>query len=445
MHLVADLHIHSKYSRAVSPKMNVEEITRWSEKKGIDIVASSDWTHPVWLAELKSILEPAADGLFKAKNLKTKKPVYFILSTEISCIYNQAGATRRIHIVVLAPSFAAVDKINNKLLARGAKLASDGRPILGLSAYDLTALILDSDPNCFIIPAHIWTPWFSLYGSKSGFDSINECFGNYAKYIYAIETGLSSDPAMNWQIKELDSRAIISSSDAHSGPKLAREVTVFDIPNNLSYNTILAAIKNSNPVNFVPEKGKITYTVEFYPEEGKYHYTGHRNCHIVQSPDQTAKKGKVCSVCGRPLTVGVMHRVNDLTTRKSQEINIENIKIGDVKAEKFNNRPPFIKLVPLLEIIAESLNIGPATKGVYNEYDKLINNLGSELEILINTKIEDIKAITLPKIAEAITRVRRADICIDPGFDGQFGVVKIWGEGKKEGESASAQDQMTLF
>lgn len=444
MKLVADLHLHSKYSRAVSQKMDIAHITDWAIKKGINLVATSDWTHPVWLSQLKANLTPSFPGLFKPKN-NPQAPVDFLLSTELSSIYNQDNQVRRIHLLVFAPSFETVDKINAKLLSLGANLGSDGRPILGLSAITLSRLIFDIDPNCLIIPAHIWTPWFSLYGSKSGFDSLNQCFGQFSKYIYAIETGLSSDPLMNWQIKELDNRAILSFSDAHSPSKLAREATVFDLPQSPSFSLVSKAIKSG--FNLPPKTNSsphINYTIEFYPEEGKYHYTGHRNCQISQSPSQTKKKGKICPVCTRPLTVGVAQRVADLSGRALQDISLKKATIGsNIKAISYNNRPPFVKLVPLQEILAQCLDVSPNTKQVFSQYQKLINNFENELNLLINVKIDDIKSLSGPKIAQAIKKVRQQDIYIKPGFDGQFGTVKIWPEQKEERQPS--QDQMSLF
>ncbi|MDP4030728.1 MAG: endonuclease Q family protein, partial [Candidatus Beckwithbacteria bacterium] len=290
MQVVADLQLHSKYSRAVSPDMVIPIMAEWGEKKGIDLLATGDWTHPLWFKELEANLEEAGEGIYKLKN-STKK-TRFLLSGEISSIYTDGGKGRRVHTLFFAPSLEVVRKINEELVKRGANLLSDGRPIVGLSCQQLCEAVWGIDERVLVIPAHAWTPWFSLYGSKSGFDSIEACFGKYSDKIYAVETGLSSDPVMNWRIPDLDSRAIISSSDAHSPKKMGREATVFsgDLKGELTFTDIAGAIGE----RFLGEnKGrlKIAYTIEFYPEEGKYHYTGHRNCKVVQSPEETKKKG----------------------------------------------------------------------------------------------------------------------------------------------------------
>ena len=284
MQMICDLQIHSKYSRATSPRQNLPEISLWASKKGIDIIATGDWTHPLWFREIQSLLKEVSPGLFtlKQKLPEQKREVRFLLSTEISSIYSQGGQTRRVHNLIFSPSIETSAKIIAALQKQGCNLMADGRPIIGLSSIKLLELVLLIDPNCLFIPAHAWTPWFSIFGSKSGFNSIKECFGDLEKHIYAIETGLSSDPAMNWQISELDNRSILSFSDAHSGPKLGREATVFATINNeqlttdkIQYIDIANAIKQK-----VDSKLKIAYTIEFFPEEGKYHYTGHRACGI---------------------------------------------------------------------------------------------------------------------------------------------------------------------
>jgi len=514
MKIIADLHIHSKYSRAVSPEMTLPKIAEWGKKKGIGLLATGDWTHPLWFREIKANLEEVAEGLYRLKTsdgglrssekqvpedvrstfqpapnasfssgqrdniqsnsksgikgalekgvsylLKETGPL-FILSTEISSIYSQNGKGHRIHNVVLAPSIDTVEKINKTLQGRGANLMSDGRPITGIPAPDLVKLILGIDEKCLIIPAHVWTPWFSLYGSESGFDSINECFGDMAKYIYAAETGLSSDPAMNWRIAELDNRSIISCSDAHSGPKLGREATVFAESenrmsnvkcqmSNVSYDDIRKAIKGESG------KLKISYTLEFYPEEGKYHYTGHRNCGIKQSPEETKKLGEICPTCGRHLTIGVMHRVEQLATR---QLRTENLKLetdeNGVKWIGFNNRPPYAMLVPLQEILAEALGGLPSSQNIQNEYNNLVmsfaenGGIGGEFGVLLKESIGEITKIAGEKVAEGIKKVRMGDIFVDPGYDGVFGIVKIWSfdsaqdKGDKEEES---KKQMSLF
>lgn len=305
MQVVTDLQIHSRFSRAVSKQMVIPTIAEWARKKGIDIVATGDWTHPVWSRELKANLEEAGGGLYKVIGQEQDSPL-FLLSTEVSSIYSQAGIARRIHTLIFAPNFDVVEKINKELTKRGANLLSDGRPMMGLSAKIVAEIALGIDERVLIIPAHAWTPWYSLYGSKSGFDSISECFEELSDNIYAIETGLSSDPAMNWRIAELANRAIISFSDAHSPQKLGREATVFEL-DKPSFGNIRKAIKGEGDQ-------AIAYTIEFYPEEGKYHYTGHRKCNIIYSPNETRKRGTICPVCGKTLTVGVMSRVERLAS-----------------------------------------------------------------------------------------------------------------------------------
>lgn len=402
MEIIADLHLHSKYSRAVSQQMVIPEIAKWARKKGIDLVGTADWTHPLWLRELKGNLVEAGEGVFASRT--DPQGPKFILSTEISSIYSQGGKGRRIHNLILAPSFAVVEKINTALRNRGANLMSDGRPIIGLSARDLAELVLEVDKDCLIVPCHVWTPWFSLYGSQSGFDSIQECFGEFAANIYAIETGLSSNPAMNWRVEELDSKSIISFSDAHSPSKLGREATVFELPDGKQPSYF--AVKKS-----IIEQ-RITKTIEFYPEEGKYHYTGHRNCGVKQSPEETKKLGATCPVCGKKLTVGVMHRVEELASRPA-----------DYQPP---NRPPYKMLVPLMEILAESLGTAVSSQNVLNEYNKLSNTFESEFVVLLNTPIEEIVKISGEKVAEGIKKVRDGNIVVEPGYDGVFGIVKIW-------------------
>lgn len=417
MELTADLHLHSKYSRAVSQQMIVPQIARWAKRKEIDLVATADWTHPLWLRELKENLVEAGEGIFCYKD--EPKDVNFLLSTEISSIYSQKGRGHRIHNLVFAPSFEVVEKINKKLTTYGANLLSDGRPITNLSSIELCELVFSVSSDCLVIPAHVWTPWYSLYGSRSGFDSIRECFGKFSDQIHAIETGLSSDPAMNWRIKELDTRSIVSFSDAHSPQKMGREATVFKVKDTktLGYKDIRNAITNK----------RIAYTLEFYPEEGKYHYTGHRNCQVKQSPEETKKLGATCPVCGKRLTVGVMHRVQELADRPA-----------DYQPK---NRPTYKMLVPLMEILSESLGVGVSSQAVENEYNRLTEQIGSEFVVLLSAEINKIAEISGEKVAEGIKRVREGEIFVDPGFDGVFGTVKIWGEKKKKDE----QKQMSLF
>jgi len=453
MKIVADLQIHSKYSRAVSPEMVIPRIWEWAKRKGIRLMATGDWTHPLWIREIKNHLEEMGNGILKLKmeNEKWKmdeNDPFFLLATEISSIYSQGGKLRRIHTLFWVPTIDSVDKINKELTARGANLLSDGRPIVGLSAANLAELVLSIDDKALVIPAHCWTPWFSLYGSESGFDSVDECFGPYAKYIYGVETGLSSDPLMNWRIKELENRAILSFSDAHSGPKIGREATVFNLK-ELSFEAIREAIIGEQRTSSTSRgTSHIASTLEFYPEEGKYHFTGHRNCGIKQTPEETVKKGTTCPVCGRKLTVGVMHRVEQLAGRgeiKEEELNIKKDDIG-VKWIGFKNKPPFVRLVPLQEILSETIGGMPTSVGVQTEYRKLTDALGGEFTVLLKTPLSEIEKVSGGRVAQAIGKVRSGDIYVDPGFDGVFGKVEIWKENKEqEARPLNEKEQLSLF
>jgi len=399
MKFIADFHIHSKYSRATSKEMDLESLDKWAKIKGIKLLGTGDFTHPEWLKNLKEKLEPAELGLFK---LKSDDQTRFILTSEISCIYSKNNKVRKIHIVVFAPSFDVVEKINAHLGWIG-NLKSDGRPILGLDAKELAKIVLGISKDCLIVPAHIYTPWFSLFGSRSGFDSIEECFEEYSKYIYAGETGLSSDPPMSWRNSALDKITLISNSDAHSPQKIGREANVFDA--ELTYQEITRIIKEKDAKKFL-------YTIEFFPEEGKYHYDGHRNCEIRLSPQESKKYNNICPTCGRPLTIGVMNRVDSLADRK-QGFSLE----GAI---------PFKSLIPLNEIIAESLGMTTASKRVGEEYNNLTKKLGSEFHILLDITKEEFASATLPEIAEGIIRTREGKVFITPGYDGVFGKVRIF-------------------
>ena len=415
MKFIADFHLHSKYSRATSPKTDLENLDKWAKIKGIQVLGTGDFTHPEWFQELKEKLEPAEPGLFKLKNSNSE--TRFVLTSEISCIYSKGGRVRKIHIVVFAPSFEIVEKINTQLGWIG-NLKSDGRPILGLDSKELAKIVLNISKDCLIVPAHIMTPWFGIFGSKSGFDSIEECFEDYSKYIYALESGLSADPAMLWRIPDGRKLTIISNSDAHSGPKLGREANVFNT--ELDYFSIMEAIKSKNPEKFL-------YTIEFHPEEGKYHYDGHRNCGISLSPLESKKYSNICPHCGKPMTIGVLSRVEKLADKP------EGFKPDGVI--------PFKSLVPLEEIIAESLGQNTGTKQVEAEYKNLIEKFGQEFKILLDISKTDLESATLPKIAEGIMRVREGKVSVEPGFDGVFGKVRIF----SKAEQKKLPNQKTLF
>lgn len=461
MKVIADLQLHSRFARAVSPQMTIPVISQWAEKKGINLVATGDWTHPLWFRELTTNLEEAGDGVYRLKEGVTgagepqgrgpsvatwrnglgagewQDPM-FLLSTEISSIYSQGGKVRKVHTLIFAPDFATVEKINSELTLRGANLMSDGRPIVGLSARTVAEIALSVNDKCLIIPAHAWTPHFSIFGSVSGFDSIEECFEELAPNIYAIETGLSSDPAMNWRIAELTNKQIVSFSDAHSPAKLGREATVFEMP-EVSFENVRKAIVGKN----VPPH--ISFTIEFYPEEGKYHFTGHRNCRVVYSPNEARKLGTICPVCGKALTIGVMSRVEHLATLDVEtESKTDKMGVRWVY-DKEGKHPPYIMMVPLLEILSEALSFGVGSQKVVESYEGLVSTLGSEFKILLETEVSEIEKVAGAKVAEAISKVRSGDIVIEPGYDGVFGKVKIWSPSAKASKDETPVDQGTLF
>ncbi len=442
MEIIADLEVHSKYSRAVSSAMDVPTINLWAFKKGIDLVGTGDFTHPMWFRELESNLVEENQGIYKLKSpskdfVSESKKVRFLLTSEVSCIYTHKGKGRRVHVIVILPTFTSVQNFNKELTKRGANLFSDGRPIIGLTLSQVAEIALNVSPKALIIPAHVWTPWFGFYGSMSGYDSLHEAFGDYEKFIPAVETGLSSDPAMNWRIAELANKRIVSFVDAHSPQKLGREATVFEL-DKLNYDAIGRAVWGKGPE-------EIAYTIEFYPEEGKYHYTGHRKCEVVYSPNETRKKGLTCPVCGRILTLGVMSRVESLSAGE-QEVETQDDKYGVrwIKAKEVGGvKKPYVMLVPLLEILAESLSSGVSSKKVTGLYDHLVAKLGSEFSILLKTDVDAIKNIAGEKVSEAIMKVRLGDISIKPGFDGVFGEVKIWFS--SEASEDKTQEQTSLF
>lgn len=401
---ILDLHIHSKYSRACSPELELPKIAKTCETKGIDIVATGDYTHPVWLAHIKENLEETENGIYKLKNNQSK--IGFILSTEVSCIYKHAGKTRRLHLVLLAPNISAVEKLIAKLEARGINLKSDGRPIMGMSAKDLLKIMLETDERFFMIPAHAWTPWFAIFGSKSGYDSIEECFEELTPHIQAIETGLSSDPPMNHRLKQLDKIVMVSNSDAHSLDNLGREANVFCFnKENITYDEIVNVIKSG-------DKKKFLYTIEFYPEEGMYHFDGHADCKICWSPNESKRNKNICPVCKKSLTVGVLHRVDDLADRKEKDVLV-------------NQFIPHKYIVPLRELIGKVFDVGKKSKKVEKEYNYLINNLGNEFYILLHASIEEIDKMASDKnIAMSIANMRAGAVKIYPGYDGVYGVVE---------------------
>lgn len=428
MKFVADFHIHSHYSRATSKELTFEHLHKWAQLKGVQVVGSGDLTHPGWLQEMREKLEPAEEGLFRLKDefaaamqsdvfAACQQPVRFILSGEISNIYKKNDKTRKNHNVVFLPSFEAVEKFQDNLEKIG-NIRSDGRPILGLDARDLLEIVLETDPQAHLIPAHIWTPWFSLFGSKSGFDSIEECFEDLTPHIFALETGLSSDPPMNWRLSVLDRYTLVSNSDAHSPQKLAREANLFGT--ELSYPSIFEALKSGNPETFLG-------TIEFFPQEGKYHYDGHRKCGICWDPQTTQRHNGICPVCGKKVTVGVMHRVAALADRQ--------------EGEKPAEAAPFYSLIPLPEILAEAHNVGSGSKRVRQSYEYLLTQLGSELAILQDIPPEEIERIGGGLLAEGIRRMRVGKVITNAGYDGEYGAIKLF----EEQERTSLTMQMGFF
>jgi len=471
MRYIADLHIHSKYSRACSKRLELETIAAWAQIKGINVISCGDFTHPRWFAVIEKKLVETAPGLYSLKNeyhsavhaerRKNGISSYakatedkadadralpsFILTTEISCIYSKAGSVRRVHVLIFAPSLDAVRRINAALAMLG-KLASDGRPILGLDAKELLKIISNISPDCYMVPAHIWTPWFAVFGSKSGFNSLEECFDELTPHIFAAETGLSSDPRMNWHCSIVNPVTLISNSDAHSLEKLGREANVFE-GTDISYPLIRDALKNAchpDPNNVIPASSvipakagiqkhlgsqkpsgyeanrsghsteqsiplRLSYTVEFFPEEGRYHLDGHRDCGVSLNPAQTKKFKGLCPTCSKPLTIGVLHRVMELADQDPREQ--ERKKIG------------FKNIIPLQELIGQALQQGVNTKRVGELYAKVINRFGSEFAFLLDASVEEMQQHIPRELVSALRNMRTGAVEIIPGYDGVYGVI----------------------
>ena len=414
----ADLHIHSRFSRACSKDCDIEHLSAWALRKGLTVLGTGDFTHPAWAAELRETLVPAEPGLFRVRpelerRLLRDSPatcagtVRFMLSVEISTIYRRDERTRKVHHLIYAPGFEAADRIT-AALAKIGNLASDGRPILGLDSRDLLDITLSADPGCFLVPAHVWTPWFAVLGSKSGFDAVQECYADLAGHIFAVETGLSSDPAMNWACSSLDQYRLVSNSDAHSPPMLGREATVFDT--GLDYFAMAAALRTGNGLDG---------TIEFFPEEGKYHLDGHRKCGIRVDPEQTRALDTICPRCGKPLTVGVLHRIAELADRPA------------------GFRPPgaagFTSLVQLPEIVGEILATGPKSKKVVGEVGRLVAVLGPELTILREAPLDELRRAGGSLLSEGIARLRRGEVIRDAGYDGEYGTIRLFQPGELDG------------
>ncbi|MEK7208345.1 MAG: endonuclease Q family protein [Patescibacteria group bacterium] len=417
MRFFADLEIHSRFARACSPDLTIPNIALWAAKKGIGVIGTGDFTHPQWMKEIKETLEPAETGLYKLKS--SPSTVRFLLSGEVSCIYSKGGRVRRVHHLVYAPSIEIAENCNAKLSAVG-NIRSDGRPIIGITSKRLLELLLSASPECVLIPAHVWTPHFGVFGSASGYDSLKECFEEREPQVFAIETGLSSNPAMNWRIPFLDNKAIISSSDAHSLHRIGREATIFDT--DLSYKEIFDALRARD--------SRLAGTIEFFPEEGKYHYDGHRDCKVSWSPKETKRNKGLCSVCKRKVTVGVMARVEQLAAPDRPE------------GWRPAGAKPYFSLVPLEELIAEALALGVASKAVRQMYEETIKKLGEELKILLDVPERELRDNLSERVAEAIVRVRQGKLHIEPGYDGEYGKIKIFDESER---AKGAAAQTSLF
>ena len=424
----ADLHIHSHYSRATSKNLNLEHLFLWAQIKGIQVVGTGDFVHPGWLKELEAKLEPAEEGFFRlkasyAKEMTREIPpacqgeVRFVLSCEISNIYKKLDHVRKVHNVIFVPDFVSAKKVQAQLDDIG-NIRADGRPILGLDSRDLLEIVLGAHPQAYLIPAHIWTPWFSVLGSKSGFDRITDCFGDLSDHIFALETGLSSDPPMNWRLSQLDPYVLVSNSDAHSPQKLGREATMFET--EFSYPGIYKALADRS------DKGLVG-TIEFFPEEGKYHYDGHRQCRTRMHPKETRRHKGLCPVCHKPVTVGVMARVEALADHP--------------EGRRSPNARPYFSLIPLPEIIADARGMGPNTKGVNHLFQQMLNHIGSEFYILKDAPLDQIRKTAGPLIAEGIRRARAGEVKIAAGYDGEFGTIQIY----TPQERVEQKGQLTLF
>ena len=408
--MIADLHIHSRFSMATSKEGTPENLDFWARKKGISLIGTGDFTHPVWREELKERLVSEGNGLYRLRDEYVKEEsrkfpgegTRFVVSGEISSIYKKNGKTRKVHNVILLPSLEAADAMAQRLEKIG-NIHSDGRPILGLDSHDLLEMMLDVCPEGILIPAHIWTPHFSVLGAKSGFDSVEECFEELAPYIHALETGLSSDPAMNWRISKLDRYQLVSNSDAHSPSKLGREANLLDI--DCSYEGLYRAIQTGEGLEG---------TVEFFPEEGKYHFDGHRKCGVSLSPVEAERLGGICPVCGKKLTMGVDHRVEQLADRAE----------GFVKKDG----KKYESLVPLPEVISACMGYSTASKKVQGCFEQMIQTLGTEFDILRNVPSEDIKSCAGERIAEGIENVRTGNVKRIPGYDGEYGKIELFDE-----------------
>lgn len=415
MTFIADLHIHSRFSMATSKALNLSLLSTWAKRKGIQVLGTGDFTHPAWRKELeRDLVLDEESGLYHIKDATpssglSSADTLFCLQTEICAIYKKDGKTRKIHNLVYMPDLSSADRLSQKLAKIG-NINSDGRPILKLDARDLLEIVLESSPKAALIPAHIWTPWFSLFGSKSGFDRIEDCYGDLTSHIFALETGLSSDPAMNRHLSALDSFAMISNSDAHSASTLGREANIFSGP--ASYDGIFSALRSSaKRENQENQACKFLGTCEFYPEEGKYHLDGHRDCNVVMEPQESIENNNLCPVCGKPMTIGVLHRVMELADRP--------------KAADLPHEPESKMLVPLLEVLAQIMGLKSSSKKVFDKYEKCVQELAPEMDILCRLPESEIRA-WWDVLGEAVSRLRSGNVLINAGFDGLYGKIEIF-------------------
>lgn len=421
MKLIVDLHVHSHYSRATSKDLTLAGLAAGAATKGINLIATGDILHPKWTAEMKDQLVGDGSGFYMLKGQSNVgpghlTPVRFVLAGEVACIYSKGGKVRRQHTIFAVPSIESAEKVQAALEQRGCNIRSDGRPIIGMDVKDLLALFLEIEPKTICIPAHIWTPWFSLFGSKSGFNSLKECFEDLSDQIWAVETGLSSDPKMNWRISELNTRTILSNSDAHSCDKLGREANVFDLPET-TFQALTDALR---------KKQNLLHTIEFFPEEGKYHADGHRACGVVLNPAESKKYNNCCPTCKLPLVIGVLNRVEELADQTEE--------VGQA------HHVPAKYIIPLVEVIGEVFGQSGTSKKVRQAYADLLKH-GSEFSLLLDTSLEDLGRITMPEIVEGIRRVRTGEVYIQPGYDGVYGTIQLFSDKERQGKQAQA----TLF
>jgi uncharacterized protein (TIGR00375 family) len=423
MEIISDLHLHSRFSRATSKDINIDNLVKYARIKGLGMLGTGDFTHPLWVKELKEKLNEDGSGI-----LKTSDEFPFVLQTEISNIYTQDGKGRRVHNIILAPNLEVVEQINAELLKKG-RLDYDGRPIFGFSCIELIDMMLDISRDIEVIPAHIWTPWFSIFGSKSGFDSVEECFGDRSKHIHALETGLSSDPAMNWRLSGLDKYTLISNSDSHSfWPwRIGREANVFDM-DKLEYPELIRILREK-------DSGKFLYTIEVDPSYGKYHLDGHRDCGISMEPKDSIKVNDICPVCKKSLTIGVLHRVEELADRKE----------GFVPKEPISYK----SLIPLSEVISSVVGVDQLySKKIWGIYNRLIEAFGSEFSVLLKTTKSGLEKVVNEKLTNAILKVREGRLNIKPGFDGVYGKAvfddKDVNQDEMEAETLPAKRQKSI-